>query len=54
MQIQLMYQATTVNVKVGGKHYKIGEIGVLHPIVLKNYELPLPVSTFEINLEIFL
>lgn len=32
----------------------IGTFGILHPSVLKNFELPFPVSTLEINLEPFL
>jgi phenylalanyl-tRNA synthetase beta chain len=33
---------------------QIGSFGVMHPIVLKNFELPFPTSTLELNLEYFL
>ncbi|KAF2433965.1 beta subunit of phenylalanyl-tRNA synthetase [Tothia fuscella] len=47
--------SASIHVKLdGGKDQIIGEFGVLHPTVLKNYELPFPVSALEINLEDFL
>jgi phenylalanyl-tRNA synthetase beta chain len=33
---------------------QIGSFGVMHPTVLKNFELPFPTSTLELNLEHFL
>lgn len=36
------------------KPVQIGSFGVMHPIVLKNFELPFPTSTLELNLEHFL
>lgn len=32
--------AATVYLKLGGKTHRIGSFGVLHPTVLKNFELP--------------
>jgi len=46
--------AASVHVNIKGKHYIIGDFGILHPTVLKNYELPYPSSVLEINLEVFL
>ncbi|KAF2455943.1 phenylalanyl-tRNA synthetase beta chain [Lineolata rhizophorae] len=46
--------AASINLKLGGKHHVIGSFGILHPTVLKRYELPYPVSALEINLEVFL
>jgi len=47
--------AAAIHVQMDGKVYKrVGEFGVLHPTVLKAYELGFPVSSLEINLEIFL
>jgi len=44
------------NLKIDGKaqHQIIGHFGVLHPTVLKNYDLSFVVSAMEINLEAFL
>ena len=36
------------------KPVQIGSFGVMHPLVLKNFELPFPTSTLELNLEHFL
>jgi phenylalanyl-tRNA synthetase beta chain len=33
---------------------RIGIFGILHPTVLKNFELPFPTSTLELDLEVFL
>jgi phenylalanyl-tRNA synthetase beta chain len=33
---------------------RIGTFGILHPKVLKNFDLPFPTSALEINLEVFL
>ncbi|CAK1355618.1 unnamed protein product [Cercospora beticola] len=38
----------------GKKAQRIGTFGILHPAVLKNFELPFPTSTLELNLEVFL
>ena len=46
--------AASVHVNVEGKHHVVGNFGILHPTVLKNYELPYPSSVLEINLEAFL
>jgi len=32
--------AASVNVKLDGKQQTIGTFGILHPTVLKNFELP--------------
>ncbi|KAK8199172.1 phenylalanyl-tRNA synthetase beta chain [Phyllosticta capitalensis] len=34
--------------------HSIGVFGILHPTVLKNYELPFPTTALELNLEVFL
>lgn len=36
------------------KPLRIGTFGILHPNVLKHFELPFPASTLELNLEVFL
>ena len=33
---------------------RIGTFGILHPTVLKHFELPFPTSTLELDLEVFL
>lgn len=33
---------------------QIGAFGILHPTVLKHFELPFPTSTLELNVECFL
>ncbi|KJX96861.1 phenylalanyl-tRNA synthetase like protein [Zymoseptoria brevis] len=38
----------------GGVPARIGTFGILHPTVLKHFDLPFPTSTLEINLEVFL
>lgn len=38
----------------GTEAQRIGTFGILHPLVLKNFELPFPTSALEINLEVFL
>ncbi|KAI1458246.1 phenylalanyl-tRNA synthetase beta chain [Annulohypoxylon moriforme] len=47
-------RAAAVYARLGGKTARIGEFGILHPTVLENFELKYPVSTLEINLEVFL
>ncbi|KAH6890362.1 hypothetical protein B0T10DRAFT_316956 [Thelonectria olida] len=46
--------AASVHLRVGGKEHRIGEFGVLHPTVLEKFDLRYPVSTLEINVEVFL
>lgn len=46
--------AAAIYLKIGDKPQKIGSFGMLHPTVLKNFELPFPVSALEVNLEVFL
>ncbi|KAF1816574.1 phenylalanyl-tRNA synthetase [Eremomyces bilateralis CBS 781.70] len=46
--------AASVVVRQDGQKQVVGHFGILHPTVLKNFELPYPVSALEINLEVFL
>ncbi|TVY13560.1 Phenylalanine--tRNA ligase beta subunit [Lachnellula arida] len=46
--------AAAIWLRLGGKAVRIGEFGILHPSVLEKFELRYPVSTLEINLEVFL
>ncbi|UNI21536.1 Phenylalanine--tRNA ligase [Purpureocillium takamizusanense] len=46
--------AAGVYLRLGGKEARIGEFGILHPTVLEKFDLRYPVSTLEINLEVFL
>lgn len=46
--------AAAIKLNIGGKNREIGRFGILHPSVLQKFELPYPVSTLEINLEVFL
>ncbi|CAH0020187.1 unnamed protein product [Clonostachys rhizophaga] len=46
--------AAAVHLRLNGKEQRIGEFGILHPSVLENFDLRYPVSTLEINLEVFL
>jgi len=43
-----------IYLRLSGKTVRIGEFGILHPTVLEKFELKYPVSTLELNLEIFL
>jgi len=45
--------AIHANIKTGDKleNYVLGEFGILHPSVLKNFEISFPTSTLEINIE---
>ncbi|KAL7627093.1 phenylalanine--tRNA ligase subunit beta [Parahypoxylon ruwenzoriense] len=47
-------RAAAVYLRLGGKTTRIGEFGILHPTVLDNFDLKFPVSTLEVNLEVFL
>ncbi|KAL6713366.1 phenylalanine--tRNA ligase subunit beta [Lecanora helva] len=47
--------AASVHLRVpGGKGVRVGEFGILHPKVLEGFELRYPVSTVEVNVEVFL
>ncbi|KAF1986707.1 beta subunit of phenylalanyl-tRNA synthetase [Aulographum hederae CBS 113979] len=46
--------AASINLSIGGKKQVIGAFGIIHPTCLKSFELPYPVSTLELNLEVFL
>ena len=46
--------AASVHVRIGGRESVIGEFGILHPTVLEKFELKYPVSTLELNIEVFL
>lgn len=43
-----------IYVRLDGKEQRIGEFGILHPTVLEKFDIKYPVSTLEINLEVFL
>jgi len=46
--------AASIHVRIGGKEHTVGVFGILHPTVLEKFELRYPVSTLEINVEVFL
>jgi phenylalanyl-tRNA synthetase beta chain len=46
--------SATIHLRLDGKDHVIGTFGILHPTVLEKFELKYPVSTLEINLEVFL
>ncbi|KAI1939022.1 phenylalanine--tRNA ligase subunit beta [Ophidiomyces ophidiicola] len=46
--------AASIHVCIGGKEHVIGAFGILHPTVLEKFELKYPVSTLEVNIEVFL
>ncbi|KFX85706.1 hypothetical protein V490_09472 [Pseudogymnoascus sp. VKM F-3557] len=46
--------AAAIWLRIDGKEARVGEFGILHPTVLEKFELKYPVSTLEINLEVFL
>ncbi|KAF2729629.1 phenylalanyl-tRNA synthetase beta chain [Polyplosphaeria fusca] len=46
--------SAAIKLNIGGKNHTIGIFGILHPSVLQKFELQYPVSTLEINLEVFL
>lgn len=46
--------AATVHARIAGKEQVIGTFGILHPTVLEKFELKYPVSTLELNIEVFL
>ncbi|OIW28508.1 phenylalanyl-tRNA synthetase [Coniochaeta ligniaria NRRL 30616] len=47
-------RAAAIFLRLDGQTKRIGEFGVLHPTVLEKFDLKYPVSTLEINLEVFL
>ncbi|KXX76646.1 Phenylalanine--tRNA ligase beta subunit [Madurella mycetomatis] len=47
-------RAAAINVRMGGQLRRIGELGILHPTVLDKFGLGYPVTTLELNLEVFL
>ncbi|KAI8634948.1 phenylalanyl-tRNA synthetase [Xylariaceae sp. FL1651] len=47
-------RAAAIYLRLDGKETRIGEFGILHPTVLENFDLKFPVSTLEMNLEVFL
>ncbi|CAL8576363.1 phenylalanine--tRNA ligase subunit beta [Xanthoria parietina] len=46
--------AAAIHVRIEGKEQIIGVFGILHPTVLEKFELRYPVSTLELNIEVFL
>ena len=47
--------AASIHLRTGGEPAKrVGIFGILHPTVLERYELKYPVSTLEMNIEVFL
>ncbi|KAL9637283.1 MAG: hypothetical protein Q9164_002296 [Protoblastenia rupestris] len=46
--------AAAINFRVRGKESVVGVFGILHPSVLERFELRYPVSTLEVNVEVFL
>ncbi|KPI36857.1 Phenylalanine--tRNA ligase beta subunit [Cyphellophora attinorum] len=46
--------SASIHVRVGGKESVVGVFGILHPSVLEKFELRYPVSTLEVNVEVFL
>ncbi|RMZ92240.1 hypothetical protein DV736_g527, partial [Chaetothyriales sp. CBS 134916] len=46
--------AASIHVLIAGREHKIGLFGILHPTVLDKFDLKYPVSTLEIDLEVFL
>ncbi|KAF2183100.1 phenylalanyl-tRNA synthetase beta chain [Zopfia rhizophila CBS 207.26] len=46
--------SAAIKLNIASKHHTIGVFGILHPSVLHKFELQYPVSTLEINLEVFL
>lgn len=46
--------AAKVHLRMGGREEVVGVFGILHPSVLEKFELRYPVSTLEVNVEVFL
>lgn len=47
-------RAAAIFARIGGRSRRIGEFGIIHPTVLDKFDIKFPVSTLEINLEVFL
>ncbi|KAK9413729.1 putative phenylalanine--tRNA ligase [Seiridium unicorne] len=47
-------RAAAINLHLGDKVIRIGEFGVIHPVVLQKFGIRYPVTTLELNLEILL
>jgi phenylalanyl-tRNA synthetase beta chain len=46
--------AASIHVHLNGREHVIGAFGILHPEVLEKFELRYPVTTLEMNIEVFL
>ena len=46
--------AAAVHLRMGGTEGVVGVFGILHPSVLEKFELRYPVSTLEVNVEVFM
>lgn len=46
--------AASIHLRMGEREQVIGVFGILHPSVLEKFELRYPVSTLEVNIEVFL
>jgi phenylalanyl-tRNA synthetase beta chain len=46
--------AASIHVRIGGQERVIGAFGILHPVVLEKFDLRYPVTTLEMNIEVFL
>jgi len=46
--------AASIHVHLNGKEHVIGTFGILHPEVLEKLELRYPVTTLEMNVEVFM
>lgn len=46
--------SASIHVKIRGREHVVGVFGILHPTVLEKFELKYPVSTLEVNIEVFL
>jgi len=46
--------AATIHVRAGRQSQRVGVFGILHPTVLDKFEIRYPVSTLEVNIEVFL
>ena len=46
--------AAQIHLRMAGREHVIGMFGILHPTVLDKFELRYPVSTLEVNVEVFL
>lgn len=46
--------SAAIHLRIGGKEQIVGVFGILHPTVLERFDLKYPVSTLEMNIEVFL